>query len=109
MVGEGAHIGVGRRGVDGGKGVGTRYEDVSCTWVVGYGRWAGQTLWVDGLIVLVGQVVHDVAWVGQGLVVLVHVLGHLGLVGGGVVVGAGGHVDVGQGGVVWLQTEDFLQ
>ena len=112
-----AHLGVARMGrqaregsregeeVCGGEDVSSGHQKVSCSWVMSHRWWVFQGLMVHGFIVVVREVVHNIArvtWVGVGVVVemglvvegrktmrfcvRLHIVRHLRLVRGGDVV-----------------------
>ena len=105
--------------VRGRKDVSSRHQKVGCSWVVCHWRWVLQSLMVHGYIVVVWEVVHYIArvtWMRMGIVVerrqsvrlgvMVHVVWHLRLVGGGnVVVRHRSHVV----GCMRLKTENSLE
>ena len=91
--------------VCGGEDVSSRHQKVSCSWVMSHRWWVFQGLMVHGFIVVVREVVHNIArvtWVGVGIVVemgvvvegrktmrfcvRLHIVRHLRLVRGGDVV-----------------------
>ena len=85
--------------VCGGEDVSSGHQKVSCSWVMSHRWWVFQGLMVHGFIVVVREVVHNIArvtWVGVGLMVegrktmrfcvRLHIVRHLRLVRGGDVV-----------------------